>query len=150
MMTLGEISRERVKKHAEIFTPAGTVFEMITQAGMRKNLQAVDNTMFDPAVGQGQFPCAELVWKMFYNIDKLDEELALRALQSLYAMDIQHDNVIKTREHLIATICDAYKFFTGNDFTRIDDAFYIVFDNIVCGDSLEFMRKQTQPQLELF
>ena len=36
MMTYGEISKERVKKYAEVFTPAGTVFEMVMQEGLRE------------------------------------------------------------------------------------------------------------------
>ena len=143
-------SKDKVKKHAEVFTPAGVVFDMVTQEGIRDCLKDVDKTIFDPAVGEGQFPCAELVWKMFYNIEKLDEEVALRALKSLYGMDIQPVSVDKARAHLLATIQDAYKFFTGKDFTELDAARSIILNNIQCGDSLKFMQNLADPQQSLF
>ena len=67
MMTLDRISKERANKFAEVFTPPGVVFEMILQDGIRACLADVDKTMFDPTCGEGQFPCSELVWKMFFG-----------------------------------------------------------------------------------
>lgn len=150
MMSYCWTSKDKVKKHAEVFTPAGIVFDMVTQEGIRDCLKDVDKTIFDPAVGEGQFPCAELVWKMFYNVEKLDEDLALRALKSLYGMDIQPVSVDKARAHLLATIQDAYNFFTGDDFTQLDAARSIILDNIQCGDSLKFMKDLANPQQSLF
>ncbi len=77
--------------------------------------------------------------KLFYNLDRLDDELALRDLKSLYGMDIQSVNVDRTRVHLLYTIKAAYKFFTGRDFEKIDEAIWIIRRNIIVGDSLEFM-----------
>lgn len=137
-------------KHAEVFTPAGLVFDMILNEYVRELVQDVDKTAFDPAVGQGQFPCAELVSKLFYNIDRLDEDLALRALKSLYGIDIQESSVRQAREHLILTLCDSYRFFTGKEFTRLAEAQAIVEENIICGDSLKIMEKWANPQGSLF
>lgn len=139
MMTYCTTSKDKVKKHGEVFTPAGTVFEMVMRSEVRDVLTDVDKLIFDPAIGQGQFPCAELVLKLFYNLDRLDDELALRALKSLYGMDIQSVNVDRTRVHLLYTIKAAYKFFTGRDFEKIDEAIWIIRRNIIVGDSLEFM-----------
>lgn len=150
MMSYCWTSKDKVKNHAEVFTPAGTVFDMVTQEGIRDCLKDVDKTIFDPAVGEGQFPCAELVWKMFYNIEKLDENVALRALKSLYGMDIQSVSVDKARAHLLATIFDAYEFFTGKNFDRLYDAVKIISQNIQCGDSLKFMKDLSAPQQSLF
>lgn len=153
MMPLATISKSQVKKHAEVFTPSGVVFEMILQDGIRPLLQDVDKTILDPAVGHGQFPCAELVWKMFYSIDRLDEETALRALASLHAIDIQPQSVAIAKNHLKATLADAYKFFTGKDFPMADleplvDE--ILDTNIICGDSLKIMNGWLNPQQSLF
>ena len=141
MMTYCTISKERVKKHAEVFTPAGVVFEMVMQDGLREIFQDVDKTVFDPAVGEGQFPCAELVWKMFNQIENLNEDIALRALNSLYSMDIQAESAEKARKHLLLTLCDAYNFFTGKIFTNIGEAYAIVNKNVMVGDSLKFMNE---------
>ncbi|MBR4032567.1 MAG: hypothetical protein IKP64_14145 [Selenomonadaceae bacterium] len=148
MMTYG--TRGKEKSHAEVFTPAGVVFEMILADGIRPLLQDVDKTILDPAVGQGQFPCAELVWKLFFAIDSLDEVKALRALKSLYGIDIQPSSVATTREHLLQTLCDAFNFFTGKKFSRLNVARMIVDDNFICGDSLKIMKQWAEPQLSLF
>ena len=149
MMTYNMISKENSKKFAEVFTPAGTVFEMLIPT-CNDLLRHPDKTVFDPAVGEGQFPCAELVLKLFFNVERLDEELALRALKSLYAMDIQATSVVKARNHLIATLQDAFRFFTGNEFTRLDEARAIVEKNIMVGDSLKAMQIWANPQQSLF
>lgn len=148
MMTYA--TRGKEKSHAEVFTPAGIVFDMILQDGLRPVLMDVQKTILDPAVGEGQFPCAELVWKMFYNLDNLDEATALLALDSLYGIDIQPTSVTKARDHLLLTISDAYKFFTGKEFTRTDEARAIVGERIIIGDSLKIMRQWANPQLSLF
>ena len=83
---------------------------------MRESLTNVDRQTYDPFVGQGQFPATWLVLRMFFNIDKLDDRLALRALYSLYGNDIQEQSVDECRAHMLATICEAYRFFTGKDF----------------------------------
>ena len=148
MMTYA--TRGKEKSHAEVFTPAGIVFDMILQDGLQPVLMDVQKTILDPAVGEGQFPCAELVWKMFYNLDNLDEATALLALDSLYGIDIQPTSVTKAREHLLLTIRDAYKFFTGKEFTRTDEARAILGERIIIGDSLKIMRQWANPQLSLF
>ena len=89
---------EAYRKHAEVFTPPWCVFLMILNGGIREVVKGVDKTMFDPAAGHGQYPCAELVWKMFYNLDALDEPTAIRALASLYGVDIQATSVASCRE----------------------------------------------------
>ena len=149
MMTYCQVSKERVKKHAEVFSPAGLVFEMIMYADMRECLQ-IDKTILDPAVGEGQFPCAELVMKMFYNLERLDEETALRALASLYGIDIQPSSVEKARTHLLLTLQDAYRFFTGKEFTRLDEAQEIVGRNMIIGDSFKLLKEWANPQGVLF
>lgn len=150
MMTYATASKDNSRKFAEVFTPAGVVFDMILQEGLRDCLKGLDKTILDPAVGEGQFPCAELVWKMFYNLDTLDEGKALIALDSLYGVDIQPASVAKAREHLLLTIRDAYQFFTDEEFTRMDEARAIVDERIIEGDSLKIMRQWANPQLSLF
>ncbi|MBQ3337612.1 MAG: hypothetical protein IJG80_09435 [Selenomonadaceae bacterium] len=143
-------TRGKEKTHAEVFTPAGIAFFMVMNPDVRDVLTDVDKTILDPAVGQGQFPCAELVLKLFCNVDHLDEELALRALKSLYGIDIQESSVMEAREHLLRTLCDSFHFFTGKDFTRLAEAQTIVNENIICGDSLKLMEQWTNPQGSLF
>ena len=127
-------------KKSVVYTPAGLVFQMILQPEMRECLQ-LDKTIFDLAVGEGQFPCAELVLKLFYNLDGLDEEKALRALKSLYGADIQAASVAKAKAHLRQTLGDAYKYFTGEEFSRWAEADEIIAKNFYQADSLKLMRE---------
>ncbi|MBR1645161.1 MAG: SAM-dependent DNA methyltransferase [Selenomonadaceae bacterium] len=150
MPVTDKLSTERVKKFAEVFTPPGVVFSMILQDGIRSCVADVDKTILDPAVGHGQYPCGELVWKMFFGLDRLNEEFVLRAIKSLHAIDIQPASVEIAKQHMIKTACDAYKFFTGKEFTRTDDARKILDENFICGDSLKIMRDWAAPQQKLF
>lgn len=129
------------KKFAQVFTPSGVVFFMIMHEEMRPCVQGLEKTMFDPCCGEGQFPCAELVLKMFYNMEDLNEATALIALASLYGMDIQATSVEKTHNHLVETISAAYKFFTGEEFTEKEVAKKIAEKNFWQGDSLKQMRE---------
>ena len=152
-MPFAEISKHNVKKFGEVFTPPGVVFEMILQDGIRPMLQDVDKTILDPATGHGQFPCSELVWKMFYNIDRLDEETTLRALNSLFAIDLQPQSVNIAKNHLKATLADSFKFFTGKDFPMSD--LEPLIDNILdknffTGDAIKIMNGWLNPQQSLF
>lgn len=150
MMSYRIQSKNQVKKFAEVFTPAGCVFDMILQDGIRPLLKDVDKTILDPATGEGQFPCAELVWKLFFNHETLTEQKVLRALKSLYAIDIQPASIDLCKNHLRDTIKDAYKFFTGKDFTRWDDVEKILAENLIVGDSLKVMNDWINPQISLF
>lgn len=150
MPVTDKLSKERVAKFAEVFTPPGVVFFMILQDGVRACVADVDKTILDPACGHGQFPCCELVWKMFFGLDKLSEDFVLRAIKSLHGIDIQATSVETTKNHLIQTACDAFKFFTGNEFTRTDEARKILDENFICGDSIKIMREWANPQQSLF
>ncbi len=150
MMTYCSTSKEKTKTHGEVFTPAGTVFKMLTRKEARPSVIDVNKPIFDPAVGEGQFPCAELVLRMFYNVERLDEELVLTALKNLYGMDIQSVSVDKARAHMLATTCDAYKFFTGKEISNLNGAIFAILGNFVCGDSLKLMQDLAKPQLSLF
>lgn len=150
MMPYTKTKTDAYKKHAEIFTPPGVVAIMTLQDGIRDCVRDVDKTIFDPACGHGQFPCFELVCKLFYQVGRLDEEIALRALKSLYGIDIQQSSVDITKRHLLQTLADAFKFFTGNDFTRLDEAAAIVDENFICDDSLKVMKRWADPQIYLF
>lgn len=138
-MTMGQgASLENKQKFAEVFTPASIAFEMELLPEMRDALQDVDTPICDPCVGQGQFTATALVLKMFYNLDKLDGRMALRALWHLYGVDIQHDSIDECRTHLFATLTAAFEFFTGYKLAPLEIMYAraIVEHNFIQGDSL--------------
>lgn len=140
MMTYHKETKEKVKSHGEVFTPPGVVFQMVLQPGLREDLRNPEKTFFDPCVGEGQFSTAELVLKMFYNVDKLNSENVLTIFNSIHGMDIQEESVLKCKEHMLKTLNDAYKFFVGENFTENKFAEFIINKNFKTDDSLEFMK----------
>ena len=144
MMTYHKQTKETVKSHGEVFTPPGVVFQMILQPELREDLRNPEKTFFDPCVGEGQFSTAELVLKMFYNIDKHNSENVLTMLNSIRGIDIQEESVDKCKVHMKKTLNDAYKFFTNENFTENKFAEFIISKNFKHGDSLTFMENCRQ------
>ena len=126
-------SAGRIKKYAEVFTPNVLVLEVLAK------LQTLDNSAFcgqktflDPACGDGQF----LVWVMVMkltsgNLSLLqDAEFAKHdvtkeynlQLGTLYGVDIQQDNVAKTKKRLCMAV----------------EHMLILDKNIRCANSLEY------------
>lgn len=142
MMTYGTKSDERRRFNGEVFTPPGVVFNMVMT--VNEFLPDMTRKFFDPCVGEGQFSCAELVLKMFYSVDKLNEENALTILGSIFGTDIQGDNIDQARANMLNTFCDAYQFFTGNEISdpTLDKAIWIIAHNFQIGDGLEVLKAQ--------
>ena len=134
-------------KNSTVYSSAGLCFQMLLYPEVRDCLQ-FDKTILDPAVGEGQFPCAALVLKFFYNLEQLDEDSALRALKSLYGIDLA--GVDKAKQHLRQTLADAFKYFTGREFSRWLEADIILDENFLQGDSFKLLKLWAQPQLSLF
>ena len=89
-------------------------------------------------MGQGQFPATQLVLRMLYNLDRLDERTALHALYTIYGIDIQAESIDECKAHMLATFCDAYEFFTGREvpLNLLRFATAIIEHNFIVGDSL--------------
>lgn len=85
-----------------------------------------------------------------FNAQGDSNDFKIRALKSLYGIDIQSSSVAATRAHLVQTLRDAFYFFTGKKFSRLDEARAIVEENFICGDSLKIIEQWTEPQLSLF
>ena len=151
-MTMGENeSTERGGgKYAERFTPARVVFEMLLQPHFideGKPLRKLDSKIFDECCGQGQFSCAIVVLKIFYNCLELppDERArsVLKILSGVYGMDIQEKSCEKAKEHLFWTVMEAYEWFFGVPFPLIAEAALMIDNAIQCGNVLEFLAENT-------
>lgn len=122
-------SRERVKKFAEVYTAEREVKAMcdLIPNEIYKNLES---TFLEPAVGYGVFLIEILKRKFVYCQSEKD---GLKALNSVYGVDIQKDNVAECRLRLI----ELYKkyFPQANNFAILT-ALAITNNNIVCDDSL--------------
>lgn len=89
-------SKQRVKDFAEVFTPAHIVKDMCDLVP-EEMWVSVDTTFLEPACGNGNF-LAEILGRKFKQCENWQE--GLKALNSVYGMDIQQDNVEETKIRL--------------------------------------------------
>lgn len=151
-MTMGQnqTTDARGGKFAEVFTPANIVFFMILQPDLRDVITDEHKIWLDPAAGQGQFGCSELVLRMFYTaLDKPPEErvkCVLINLANIYSLELQAKNVDQCRRHFFDTVCDAYEFFFGEEFQPFMTAAKIILDRVIQCNSLEWISEHTPPE----
>ena len=99
-------SRERVEKFAEVYTPEWVVKDMCDQIP-KSVWDDITASFFEPACGNGAF----LTEILSRKLDKCTTvEQGIRALWSIYGIDIQGDNVIESRQRLFKQFCIKYPF----------------------------------------
>lgn len=99
--------KERIEKYGEVFTPDWLVDQMLD------DLEAADPTVFDPATtfleptcGEGVFVCQILRRKFARCKTREDFRTAIR---SVWAMEIQADNVEKAIQNVTDLCAGAFK-----------------------------------------
>ena len=92
-------SKKRVKESAEVYTPKWVVNDMLN-ALPEETWQNIDATFLEPAGGNGNF--VEEILRRKLSIAKTEEE-KIRALKSVYAIELMLDNVdeMRTRVKII-------------------------------------------------
>lgn len=118
-------SKDRVKKYAEVLTPRWLAEKMVDLC--EPNVSEPDKTFFEPACGEGAFITVVLRRKLEKSKTNNDK---IRSCQTVYAVDIQYDNVLITRDKL-TTIAMSF---------GVDEyeAKFIFARNIIHGDMLFF------------
>lgn len=89
-------SKQRVKDFAEVFTPQFIVKDMCDLVP-QEMWTSVETTFLEPACGNGNF-LAEILSRKFRLCKDWQE--GLKALNSVYGMDIQADNIEETKQIL--------------------------------------------------
>lgn len=96
-------SKDRVKQYAEVYTPEWVINDMLD--ALKENAGAdpftdIDATFLEPAAGNGNFVVVILERKLAHA--KTDDK-KLRALKSIYAVELLQDNVdeMKSRMRVI-------------------------------------------------
>ncbi len=145
LMTKQVKSKERVTDYGEVFTAEREVKAMCDLVGTQ--CDNVDATFLEPACGNGNF-LAEILDRKLTRVKKdvkSDaigwEWLSVRAVASLYGVDIMQDNAEECRQRLFKQWDKAYKAVCKkncNDETR-ESIKYILSKNIVCGNALTMM-----------
>lgn len=122
-------SKQRVRDFAEVFTNEREVKAMcdLIPEDMYSD---ITRTFLEPACGEGVFLIEIFKRKLAYCKDARD---GLKALNCLFGVDIQADNVEATRKNLLAVYKE--RFPGANDFA-MSFARAIVESHIICDDCL--------------
>lgn len=118
-------SKNRVQKYGEVFTAEREVKAMcdLIPVDVWNN---IDSRFLEPACGNGNF-LVEIYARKLERCNTQEE--ALRALNSIYAIDIQADNCEESRQRL------KQMYLTKFSYTQKVDE--ILNNNIICGNFLE-------------
>ena len=105
-------SKERVKDFGEVFTNPREVNAMLDL--VKDESYRIDSRFLEPACGNGNF-LIEILARKLQTVNEVAksrqewELLTLVGLGSIYAIDIQADNVEESRERLLTHIKKVYK-----------------------------------------
>lgn len=133
-------SKRRVAEHGEVFTAEREVNAMLDL--VEPVISGIDTTVLEPAVGEGAFLIQILKRRLdtinAYHISgRAKQWQILKAVSSLYGVDIQSDNIVICRNRLKDCACQ-YLAHEGiqpsNGFAK--ELNEILKRNIVCGDTL--------------
>ena len=132
--TSGQIkSRERVRKHAEVFTAEREVKAMCDL--VKEECERIDSRFLEPACGNGNFLVE--IYERKLKLCK-DEKDGLKALASMVGIDIQADSCEECRKRLMAQYLEAFP--NANEVCILLAA-GILQNNIICGDSLKIQEQ---------
>lgn len=104
-MNNGIISKERVKNFGEVFTPDSIVNNMLDLVSeqLPEDENYITKTFLEPSCGDGQF-LIRILYRKLLQVQKLPIEqrqfALVKAVSSIYGVDIQADNVINARRRM--------------------------------------------------
>lgn len=138
-------SRKRVAVHGEVFTADREVNSMLDLVD--DEVKRIDSTVLEPACGEGAFILKVFDRKMdvinsYHWSGWTKEYFTLRAVSSIYGVDIQKDNVSICKNKLEGQVL-SYFSNTSENFLRMLRE--ILNKNIVCGDTLTASTSRKRP-----
>ena len=132
-------SRERVRKYGEVYTPDWLVKDMCDMLSEEGGAWSrLDETFLEPACGTGNFLVEILERKFRLCKDYKD---GLKALSTIWGIDILPDNVQESRTRMLNMYKERYP-------DGINEAARILEENIICGDSLKIMKQWADEEKE--
>lgn len=125
-------SKERVKKHGEVFTPIWVVNEMLDELEKEGDaFSDVGKTFLEPSCGTGNFVVE--IYRRKLNLAKNDREKAENALRSLWCIELLPDNMAECRQRVKDVF--AYYGWTDLPFEEVFEKQFLI------GDSLKIMKQ---------
>ena len=129
-------SKKRVKEFAEVFTAEREVKAMCDLIP-KETWDNIESSFLEPACGNGNF-LVEILERKLKRCKTVEQGLI--ALQSIYGIDIQADNVEESKQRLFDMFI---KYFPKAPATTGLIAVAILENNIKCENSLEIMKKMS-------
>lgn len=145
------ISRQRVIDHGEVYTPSSLVNDMLDLVA--HECERIDSKFLEPACGNGNF-LAEVLRRKLLTVQKENarnrlrwERDAIRAVCSIYGIDLLPDNVQVCRDRLYDLVTATH----GKHFDKplsgdaSDTILFVLSRNIVHGDALTLLDATEKP-----
>ena len=139
-------SKKRVQQHGEVFTPKWMIDLMLDIPGIKHKLEKqedIDTTFLEPSAGEGFFLVEILKRKLsaIHARDKSWETFALRALASIYAIELLEDNLYIAKQSMFEVVLNERERIFGKRATKSTNFYkaaeFIIEKNIVQGNTLE-------------
>lgn len=143
-------SKQRVQQHGEVFTPQWMINLMLDIPEIKDKLEKqenIDSTFLEPSAGEGFF-LIEILKRKLLTINATDrswDTFALRALASIYAIELLEDNLNIAKKSMLETVLVAQEKILkkcatkGTNFYK--SAEFIINKNIVQGNTLTHLNK---------
>lgn len=131
-------SKERVKKHGEVFTPIWVVNEMLDclEKESPDVFTDVTKTFLEPTCGTGNFVVE--IYRRKLNRVKNDRNKAEIALRSVWCIELLEDNIIECRQRVKDIF--AYYGWTDLPFEEVFEKQFLI------GDSLAIQRRWAEEE----
>lgn len=145
-------SRERVQKHAEVFTAEREVNAMLDL--VKQETERIESRFLEPACGDGNFLAEILrrklavVYRKYHRKSSDYEKYSLLALSSIYGVELLEDNTETCRARLFFIWNEAYSAVCKKSRLAEDcreTARFLLERNILCGDALSLLGRDGQP-----
>lgn len=137
-------TRQRVRDHGEVFTPAWLVEAMLDLA--RDESERIDSRFLEPACGSGNFLIQVLARKLatverkYGRSDFEKRNYALLGLMCIYGIELLEDNIADCRQNMLEIFDGYLGLAPADDLHRAAE--HVLGQNIVHGDAMT-MRSQT-------
>lgn len=150
------VSKKRVVEHGEVYTSKRIVNAMLDL--VKQETENIDSRFLEPACGTGNFLVEILERKLSivesrYKKSQIEyERYAVRAVSSLYGIDIRKDNVAECRERLFFIFNEHYGALYKKKVKKGCQRAvkYILSRNIIHGDALSLKTISKSPKPIVF
>ena len=137
-------SKKRVNEHGEVFTNEREVNAMLDL--VKDSFNEIDSTFLEPSVGEGNFAIkilerkVELVKKTYSRTSRSYIKGLIRAISSLYGIELLTDNCEICKDRLYKYMCNQTRSKKALDTIKM-----IIDKNIVNGNTLTYLTITGEP-----